>query len=626
MPNPTSPERPTSPAALWLAGCIVLGGLFFLAVELWYSYHQALQRAETDSANLSELLSQRINGTLIETDMLLQELSGHITAVPEQIHPNDPLLFLLDELLRNRQGRLGQIETLELVNRQGLVVSSTAERGRRVEHTDYFRRLKRGETRWLSTPNIESGQNRLLLARRLAPAPIPFQGLVSATIRPDSLHSLFGRLDIGGHSAIALTDPDARLVLRLPPAQRIEQGVVIPNATVLRQGSFPRMARLESPIDGVDRVFYFRKLDNYDLVVVVGLASTDYLASWRIKAGVYGLGALGLLALATVLLLVSLRDRQRAAALSQSEARLREREAQLRVALTAAPLPIALIRLDDNRISFANPAWEHQFGLSPGSAEGSPIGQCFVQPQDYHEAQRQDSPHDGVELTMRRRNGEEFIALASFARVKLNDGDRLLIGLNDISALKTLQQELRRQANTDPLTGLASRRYLLEMGEQAIKRQRRHGGALAVLMIDLDRFKTVNDRYGHGGGDEVLRRFARICHEQLRESDLIGRLGGEEFLALLPQTGLEGALSMAERLRLAVELQPVKLGPDTEIAVTISLGVALLQHGESLEKLLARADQALYAAKEEGRNRVVVWSSRLEKNAEPPAQDGGDLY
>ncbi len=164
--------------------------------------------------------------------------------------------------------------------------------------------------------------------------------------------------------------------------------------------------------------------------------------------------------------------------------------------------------------------------------------------------------------------------------------------------------ELRRLAASDPLTGLDNRRRLEERGAGEVRRAHRFQRPLAVLVIDLDHFKRVNDGWGHAVGDLVLKATAECCREQLRDVDVVARLGGEEFVALLPETSMRTARDIAERLRLAIADISMEVRPP--LSVTASLGVALLADGETFDAVVARADQALYAAKNGGRNRVCL--------------------
>ena len=180
---------------------------------------------------------------------------------------------------------------------------------------------------------------------------------------------------------------------------------------------------------------------------------------------------------------------------------------------------------------------------------------------------------------------------------------------------KRLQDRLRENyrrslslALTDELTGLYNRRYVIAHLNELLARMPEGGTATAVMIFDIDHFKQVNDRFGHPAGDCVLRELAERTLRQVRSVDLVARVGGEEFVVVMPKTNLAGAAVVADRLRLAVADQPFPLNADGEsLPVTISIGVAITaDNGESLEALLKRADDALYAAKNGGRNRVVA--------------------
>ena len=194
----------------------------------------------------------------------------------------------------------------------------------------------------------------------------------------------------------------------------------------------------------------------------------------------------------------------------------------------------------------------------------------------------------------------------------VSEGDKHLGVLwiyRDITLRKQRESELRRLATTDTLTGLTNRRYFLDRLTQELLRSRRYDATVSLLMLDIDHFKSINDRFGHAQGDEVLRVFSRACQESLREVDFIGRLGGEEFAIALPGTGTEGALQFAERLRSTVEQTSMPLSDGTDLRITVSTGLTILLTSDlNVDTPLARADSALYEAKHLGRNRVVVAS------------------
>ena len=172
-----------------------------------------------------------------------------------------------------------------------------------------------------------------------------------------------------------------------------------------------------------------------------------------------------------------------------------------------------------------------------------------------------------------------------------------------------LQADLDKQANQDPLTGALNRRACGLLYEKAIAQARRHQQPLSVLMIDLDHFKKVNDQLGHAVGDNVLCHFVSVAQSTLREEDIFCRFGGEEFVALLPNTSMAAALGVANRLRLLFAIDSSLLTSNQQglpFTITASIGIAELQAEEELESLLRRADGALYKAKDHGRNRCEL--------------------
>ena len=172
-----------------------------------------------------------------------------------------------------------------------------------------------------------------------------------------------------------------------------------------------------------------------------------------------------------------------------------------------------------------------------------------------------------------------------------------------------------KQATHDALTGLFNRRHVEDLLRAEVERAQRHARPLAVAMLDADHFKLINDTYGHPTGDDVLRVISERCRTTLRTNDILARYGGEEFVIVFPETNLEEAGAVAERLRAAIAANPIKVG-DHALPVTVSIGVAAFAPGNDVERLIERADAALYMAKQDGRN--LVRSLRARALGTPP--------
>jgi len=194
---------------------------------------------------------------------------------------------------------------------------------------------------------------------------------------------------------------------------------------------------------------------------------------------------------------------------------------------------------------------------------------------------------------------------SSLWRDELGKPAQIIKQVQNISERKELERHLENRAQTDPLTGLANRGHFLELAEQELVRSLRYRRPFSIAMIDLDHFKTINDTYGHRTGDAVLKKLPQICRQVLREVDIIGRIGGEEFAIIFPETESTQAFVVAERLREAIAAEKVALGQGVPLHFTASIGIAAITHGDdNIDILLHRADAALYEAKRQGRNRT----------------------
>jgi diguanylate cyclase (GGDEF)-like protein/PAS domain S-box-containing protein len=301
--------------------------------------------------------------------------------------------------------------------------------------------------------------------------------------------------------------------------------------------------------------------------------------------------------------------------------KLREREAVLR-SITDAAWDAILMIDPMKRLCYWNPAAERLFGYSRGEVLGQDA-HTLLSLKYYREADRLVLPdaqlgeQDGIvgktlDLRARRKDGREIAVAMSLSAVHIQD-ERYIVGVvRDETERQAREQELHWLATTDPLTGVANRRHFVGRLKHELAQFQRFGRPAALLMLDLDRFKQVNDTHGHASGDAVLRHFANIALHTLRQVDMLGRLGGEEFAALLPGTSPEGAQQLAERLRQTLAASPIAVKNENseKISCTVSIGITLFSSSDSvIDTILSRADQALYRAKDQGRNRVEIEAS-----------------
>ncbi|MCR6629802.1 MAG: diguanylate cyclase [Magnetospirillum sp.] len=306
------------------------------------------------------------------------------------------------------------------------------------------------------------------------------------------------------------------------------------------------------------------------------------------------------------------------------EARVAERTRELEEARAFAerlvemlPNPVWL-KDERGRYRLYNRAFREFFAIGPTAWHGRTAAEVLGEHLPVEEMETDATLMSGggerldYEMSMPDVTGMPRALMVSKSLLRLGDGEPhgLVAVATDITERKGLERELRRLATVDPLTGAFNRRYFLSAAVQEMERAARYGTPLAVMMVDIDHFKRINDLHGHALGDEVLKQVVEVCRANLREVDVFARLGGEEFAALLPQTAMPGAHGLAERLRRAVAEMLVPIAGQ-DVRVTISVGVAERHSDETrFDHLLGRADQALYCAKQAGRDRVEISASR----------------
>lgn len=299
----------------------------------------------------------------------------------------------------------------------------------------------------------------------------------------------------------------------------------------------------------------------------------------------------------------------------QVEQALADSERQMRALIAAMDDLVVVVDDSGHLLGFHQPARLRALTGLETPAPGQPYPQVLPGPmaeamaESVLQLQTQADPVHR-EVAWAGPQGELWLDLTVSAMTEEAGEVRtyLCVG-SDMSARKQREDELMALAATDALTRLPNRRHFLARLEEELGRVHRYPEQeTALLMLDLDHFKRVNDTWGHTVGDRVLQAFADVLRQTPRGADLPGRVGGEEFALLLPNTGHDAACAAAERVRRQVEAMRVPLDSDEPIAITVSVGVTRLQPGDSAESALHRADQALYRAKAAGRNRVdVAW-------------------
>lgn len=440
---------------------------------------------------------------------------------------------------------------------------------------------------------------------------------------------------------------NACIVIAVPQRQNILQGTTLPMGTValLRNADNQVIARypslstlsfgqpytwkrferagptegsyyLRSPVDGIDRLGTSRKINlartGEHWTLNLSVATSVYRASWWSSVCFDVAAAL----IESTLLVAGMLLLRRERRLSQQVA---EAARVVSAVVEHTPNAVALVDQRTGKIKQGNATLKAVFGAMASAGES--FDQLFASPSDWA-AVRDGKRAEPCAMLARSGLVHMLVRRTHLGESAGDNDDLLLVILVDVDEQYQQISQLRSQADFDPLTGLPNRRHFERAAAQAVAMAQRHQTQVAVLGLDLDHFKRVNDTWGHAAGDQVLAEVARLFKASLRGQDLPARVGGEEFAAILPGADAEQARSVAERIRMAVQATPVLLEDAQVVHMTLSIGVAMYRPGEAdLQAALKRADAALYRAKQSGRNRVEM-DARDDGTRGP--QDGGE--
>ncbi len=439
-----------------------------------------------------------------------------------------------------------------------------------------------------------------------------FDGVIMVVVPVEYISSSLSRLLLNEGDVISLFALDGGYMSRSSDLANA-MGKSVPKERPFLGPDAPATGvfRTIAAFDKVPRIYGWQRLETVPLVVNVGLATAAAMAPIENQLGqAHVFGMVGtvvvIVGLGVIVLLISINSGHYKA--------LREREAELRVNKTVfdSATEGMFVTGADNRILTVNPAFTAITGYTAAEAIGQMPSLLSSGRHDaaFYAAMRESLARDGRwegELVNRHKSGQLYDEWLKIAAVGEGAERRYVALLSDITVKKRREEEMWQRANFDELTGLPNRALLNDRMVQALARADRSGSQLAVLFIDLDRFKPVNDRYGHQAGDDLLKQVATRIGNCLRAEDTVARLGGDEFLALVPAIrDAEAATSIADKV-LASLLAPFKIEQNF-VEIGASIGVAIYPtHGSSVEELLEKADAAMYRAKEAGRHTVRLY-------------------
>ena len=289
---------------------------------------------------------------------------------------------------------------------------------------------------------------------------------------------------------------------------------------------------------------------------------------------------------------------------------LHPNEERLEAILEQSPIGVSVSRRDDGCIIFVNTRFAELIGLPREKLIGSRARDYYL---DSHqrlrvlERLRGGGGVTNMEVQFRRADGSPFWTLFTVNQAVIQGTAVNLAWIYDYTERRSMEDALRDMASRDPLTGIFNRRSFMDMARAQLARAHRFHEPLSVFVLDVDHFKRINDTFGHATGDDALRMVAAGCQAILREYDILGRLGGEEFVVVLPGATADESRVVAERVRRHLARMPIE-APDGTFRLTVSIGIAGLEGAtDTLERAIHRADLALYRAKHLGRNLVAVF-------------------
>jgi diguanylate cyclase (GGDEF)-like protein/PAS domain S-box-containing protein len=456
-----------------------------------------------------------------------------------------------------------------------------------------------------------------------------FDGVVMLTLEPEFFIEPFRRSSLGPQSTLLLVTTEPKVIARQPPIPPTMYEQVIPGFKDqygidlnLWEG---RSLAVTSPFDGRVRDVLYKRLANYPVATLVGIAHEDIDAemantrrSLTLLAGVFGLTTL---LVAFMMSRIDIQNR----ALARSLALNHEARQQLRIAAAAFDSQECMMITDrKGTILRVNHAFTDTTGFTAEEAVGkNPLMLRSGRHEDaFYDAMREDIAKNGSwqgEIWNRRKDGEEYPKWLTISAVKDAQGEitHYVGTYYDVSERKRAEERIRQLAFFDQLTGLPNRTLLLDRLNQAIADTGRSGNHGALLFIDLDNFKTLNDALGHDKGDLLLQQVAERLKSCIREGDTAARLGGDEFVVMLKNLGerTEHAAALADKLSLKILealTQPYALG-EQEHHCSASIGVTLFGGtNRSREDLLKQADLAMYQAKAAGRNTLRFFDPEMQ--------------
>jgi diguanylate cyclase (GGDEF)-like protein/PAS domain S-box-containing protein len=568
--------------------CIAMVAI--LSFDLADNRRQVVAAARQNSENMSRLLSERMDASIREVDYVLLDMVDRLSAYPSTGKAE------LTRLVAAKRATLPHASALAILDPWGRsIAASPADLDTKAERSCVGAFTSDGSLNASTQAafGAEAGASggSLLRARAIRDRDGSLVAVVVAKIDLSVVRSELADLELGNHRVIVVTDSMLRLVARRPEmpdaigVEVVEAGI----RSLLRSLKGAGLS-LDSMRSETGPYYYYARAGQFPFYIVIGEASSDIMSEWDRRLLIFAI-ALGVI----VALVVSLGR-----LMAKNFARSAELAARI-VAMESASDMIVIAGLD-GKAEYVNPAFERTTGMPKAEALGSRRAIFGLEEADAEAALAAAISGQSWrgEIAASRADGEGIVEEVTIAPVLDPSGKpvRIVAVLRDVTERRRLQERLERLAHYDPLTALPNRALFFDRLEGAVARARREERRFALLFIDLDGFKAVNDRFGHDAGDYLLFEIARRLRGAIRDSDTAGRMGGDEFTVLLENiTRPEDAVAVADKIREALT-EPAMIPAGAAVRVGASVGIAVFpEDGADGESILKAADSAMYAIK-----------------------------
>jgi diguanylate cyclase (GGDEF)-like protein len=616
---------------LWWAAIVLLG---LSATAVTWTIVQlrtdAINAAIAESGSIATVLAGQLSRSLQSIDAVLLEIKR--SAEDRNLSASSGFAGEFDrpefqETLTQYLARVRQLLSIAIADKDGQVVVSTA--GWAIQHfnvheRDYFQnaRDRRDGQLSISIPAVNriNSQHTIVFARRLEDSKGNFAGIVFASVSTKYFEDIYGAIQSVHNLLFTLLNPNGIILLR-HPGEHDSAGQELSNKTqwLNALSKDNPVFRLVGKADGNVRYVSIRRVPEYPLIVDISLTESAVLGTWARRTAMIVAGS-SIFLIFSLYLLAAITKQVRS--LSNSEASLAQKSHQLDAALNNMSQGLTMFD-SQQRLIVSNRKFNEIVRLSPDQAKPGTTFREILEARVVVGSVPEDVPNF---LTRSLEHVAKPVAADNV--YKLRDGRTVSVTvqpmdnggwvtvLQDITVQKRIEEELEHRARYDALTGLANRTLLMEKVGASLTRLRRHGEQFSILMLDLDRFKTVNDSLGHPSGDLLLKEVGLRLQRTTREVDCVARLGGDEFAVLQgpEKNQMDGVITLASRILKAVT-EPYDLD-GRKLILETSIGIALApQDGTDADGLIKNADLALYKAKAEGRNRYCFFEAGMEAKA-----------